>query len=121
MIGVADDKDVLGKADALLRRHQVGSDTGSVPVLTDRFEPVPPPASRAAPAEPPTAEEAELVARVTDAVSARLAMELERRVTHELTPQMDAAIERAVAQLRGELAATVAQAVAEALRAPHVK
>ena len=40
---MSSDKDVLGKADALLRRHTLaapgeGSDTGGVPVLTDLIE-----------------------------------------------------------------------------------
>ena len=32
---MASDKDVLGKADALLRRHAAGTEAGGVPVLTD--------------------------------------------------------------------------------------
>jgi hypothetical protein len=40
---MAGDNDILGKADALLRRHSLaspgsGSDTGGVPVLTDLID-----------------------------------------------------------------------------------
>ena len=119
---MAEDKDVLGKADALLRRHQVGVDTGGVPVLTERFQP--PPAVHAvqgAEALDLSAEERALVERVTQAVEARLAADLERRVTREIGPRMDEAIASAVQELRGELAGTIAQAVREALKAGPVK
>jgi hypothetical protein len=117
---LADDEDVFGKADALLRRRSLappadGTQMGGVPVLTDLV------------GEPPGPQDAlttdiarEVFDRVIAAVEGRLTTELERRVTERLVPDMNSAVVSAVADLRPELAKTIADAVAEALarRAP---
>jgi len=117
---LADDDDVLGKADALLRRRSVappadGAQTGGVPVLTDLV------------GEPPGAQDAlvtdvarEVFDGVIAEVEARLTDELERRVAERLRPDINSAVVSAVADLRPELAKTIADAVAQALdrRAP---
>lgn len=119
---MAEEKDVIGKADALLRRHQAGSETGAVPVLTEVWEPrAPKPQEPAEPEEQSDDFETQLVERVSQAVEARIARDLERRVTHVVAPQMDNAIAEAVRDIRAELRETVAQAVAEALRGRAVK
>jgi hypothetical protein len=111
------DKDVLGKADALLRRaggSPIGTATGGVPVLTELVE---------APAPPD--EEAELARAVFDRVWAevesRLAAELERRLAQHLVPQVHAAVASAIGDLRQELANSIGDAIKEALarRAPR--
>ena len=112
---MADDDDVLGKADALLRRRSVappadGAQTGGVPVLTDLV------------GEPPGAQDAltseaarEVFDRVIALVEARLVAQLERRVADRLAPEVNSAVVSALADLRPELAKTIADAVAEAL------
>jgi hypothetical protein len=112
---LADDDDVLGKADALLRRRSVappadGSQTGGVPLLTDLV------------GEPPDASDAltgdvahEVFDRVIAEVESRLTAELERRVAERLAPEVNSAVVSALADLRPELAKTIADAVAEAL------
>jgi hypothetical protein len=138
-----DPGDVLGKADALLRRRSIappasGAETGGVPVLTDlvpedaapREEPAPAPApatpNGASPSEPAAAQmpprapvdEAlarELVASVTAQLEARVAADLERRVTAYLVPEVRTAVAAALAELRRELADAIAEAVAGAL------
>jgi hypothetical protein len=117
---LADDEDVFGKVDALLRRRSVappadGSQTGGVPVLTDLV------------GEPPGPQDAlttdiarEVFDRVIAEVEGRLTAELERRMLERLAPDVNSAVVSAVADLRPELAKTIADAVAEALarRAP---
>jgi len=117
---LADDDDVLGKADALLRRRSVappadGSQTGGVPVLTDLV------------GEPPGAQDAlttevarEVFDRVIAEVEGRLTAELERRVAERLLPDVNSAVVSAIADLRPDLAKTIGDAVALALarRAP---
>jgi len=117
---LADDDDVLGKADALLRRRSVappadGSQTGGVPVLTDLV------------GEPPGAQDAlttevarEVFDRVIAEVEGRLTAELERRVAERLLPDVNSAVVSAIADLRPDLAKTIGDAVAQALarRAP---
>ena len=112
---MADDDDVLGKADALLRRRSVappadGSQTGGVPVLTDLV------------GEPPGAQEAltndvarEAFDRAIAEVEGRLTAELERRVAERLLPDVNSAVVSAIADQRPELAKTIAAAVADAL------
>ena len=112
---MADDEDVFGKVDALLRKRSVGapadgSQTGGVPVLTDLV------------GEPPGAQDAlttdiarEVFDRVIAEVEGRLTAELERRVADRLAPELNSAVVSAIADLRPDLAKTIADAVAEAL------
>jgi hypothetical protein len=138
-----DERDILGKADALLRRHSVappadGSETGGVPVLTDLVETPdgePPPPTEIAPTEPvaetlpplseaPAAESditREVVNRVMAKVEARLASQLERRVLEHLPPQVHAAVVSAMGDLHQELANAIGDAIAEALERRQVK
>ncbi len=138
----ADAGDVLGKADALLRRHSIappasGSETGGVPVLTDLVaeapaarESAPAPREEPAPVEtaalgepssesPRTpADEAlarELVASVMAQVEGRIAADLERRVAEYLVPEVRTAIAAALADLRPEIAQAIGEAIAGAL------
>ena len=123
-----DDRDILGKADALLRRHvppRTGSPDGAdVPVLTELITP------GAAPAAPPSQDggllhadtsasrEAftrDLVAEVVSAVQGRLAQDLERRLTQQVTAEVQAAVAATLGDLRQDIANAVGDAVAEAL------
>lgn len=109
------DKDILGKADALLRRHSgVGSDTASVPVLTDLIDD---------PAKAGGAEEIarEVFARVTAEVEARLTADLEKRLADQLVPHIHAAVAGAIADLRQELMNSIGDAVTAALERRNVK
>ena len=112
------DKDIFGKADALLKRHSAGrpgTDTQGVPVLTDLVDSSVPPG---APTDPLARE---VFVRVMAQVEGRLTSELERRVTQHLLPQIHAAIAGAVGDLRQEIANTIGDAVTEALKARNVK
>ena len=118
---MSSDKDVLGKADALLRRHTVaapgeGSDTGGVPVLTDLIED--PSAARA-----PTGDELarDVFSHVMTEVEKRLAADLERRIAQHFAPQVHAAVAAALGDARQELARVIADAVAEAIARRQVK
>jgi hypothetical protein len=133
-----EDRDVLGKADALLRRGikppADGSETGGVPVLTDlvetpaeepveapepdAFEP-PPPLSGMAEVGPDLTRE--VIDRVLAEVEHRLAADLERRVLEHLTPQVHAAVASALGDLHQELANAIGDAVTEALRARQAR
>jgi hypothetical protein len=116
---LADDKDVFGRADALLRRNAPaapagGADTGGVPVLTDLV------------GEPPDAQLSsdiarEVFARVLAEVEGRLANDLERRVAANLVGQVRTAIAGAVAEMRQDLGNAIADAVAQALNQRNVK
>ena len=102
------EKDVLGKADALLRRHAGGgSDTSGVPVLTDIVD-------------TQDAEAAELVrqitARVMTTLEERFAPDLETRLVEQLSVQVQAAVMVALDDLKEDLARTIGAAVAEALK-----
>ena len=122
-----DDRDILGKADALLRRHvppRTGSTDGpDVPVLTELITPGGQAASAAAsPAPPreagiPTRESLtrEVVAEVVDTVQARLAQDLERRVAQKVTAEVQSAVAAVLGDLRQDIADAVGDAVAEAL------
>lgn len=131
-----DDGDILGKADALLRRHVPprpgAGEATDVPVLTELITPgapvapatvlddlplAPPPIPAQAPGAhlPP-----ELVAGIVDTVQAHLAQDLERKLATHVTAEVHAAVAAAVANLRQDIAAAVGDAVAEALaRRPH--
>jgi hypothetical protein len=111
---VADDKDILGKADALLRRHagsSPGADAADVPLLTDLIDA---PAHAMPPSDP---VEREVFDRVIAEVEKRITTELERRVARSLVPQIHAAITSAV----GELHKDIARAINEALKSRNVK
>ncbi|MGZ5033485.1 MAG: hypothetical protein ACXWAC_09845 [Usitatibacter sp.] len=118
---MAGEKDIFGKADALLRRHSVGSpatgsDTGGVPVLTDLVNGGVPAPVAAAPAPDPVAELArDVYARVMAEVEGRLAVELERRLAQHLVPQVHAAVASAIGDLHQELANAIGDAVAAAI------
>jgi hypothetical protein len=111
---VASDKDVLGKADALLRRHAVGTETGGVPVLTDLIHD---PKAKAA------AEELarEVFSRVMAEVEGRLAADLEKRLVQHLVPQVHTAVASALGDLHQELANAIGDAVAAALKDRQLK
>ena len=100
---------MLGKADALLRRHATGTETMGVPVLTDLID-------------HPTDDEAtsalahEVFTRVMAQVEGRLAADLEKRLAQHLVPQVHAAVISAIGDLRQELANAIGDAVTEALR-----
>jgi hypothetical protein len=111
---MADDKDILGKADALLRRHagaSAAADPADVPLLTDLIEA---PAAATPPADP---AEREVFDRVAAEVEKRITAELERRVARSLVPQIHAAVAGAV----GDLQPDIARAINEALKARDVK
>lgn len=116
---MASDKDVLGKADALLRRHSVaapggGSETGGVPILTDLVD-----APGAATRSSELAQE--VFTRVMAEVEGRLAADLEQRMLQHLVPQVHAAVASALGDLHQELANAIGDAVAAALEARQVK
>jgi hypothetical protein len=138
----SDAGDILGKADALLRRHSIappasGSETGGVPVLTDLVPEAPaapqaPPSEPAeetisnAPAhEPPPVREPsspgtdalarEVLANVMAQIEGRIAADLEQRVAERIEPQVKAAIVAALDDLRHELAGVIRDAIAGAL------
>jgi hypothetical protein len=111
------DKDVLGKADALLRRHSgnpVGVDTGGVPVLTDLVDPT---VAKA----PEDRLAREIHERVLAEVEARLGTDLERRLARALFPHVHAAVATALAEVKPELSRAVSDAVAAVLEARQVK
>lgn len=116
---MASEKDVLGKADALLRRHSIaapatGSDTGGVPILTELVD-----------APMFVGHEAEELARevftrVMAEVEGRLALDLEKRLAQHLMPEVHSAVASAIGDLRQEFANAIGDAVSEAL-ARHKK
>jgi hypothetical protein len=109
------DKDILGKADALLRRHSpASSETGAFPVLTDLIDD---------PAKAGDTEEIarEVFARVTAEVEARLVLDLEKRLADQLVPHIHAAVAATIADLRQELMNAIGDAVAAALERRNVK
>ena len=137
---MASDKDLIDKADALLRRHALapGNETGTYPVLTDLVVPPELQEKPAAAEEPgvaePLAEEPsaapgkedtrlreEIVARVLEDLRTRLGVELERQVAEALAPQLRAAVAAALAGLQDRLAAVVAEAVERSLGDRPVK
>jgi len=104
---VEGEKDVLGKADALLRRAAgTGIDTGAVPMLTDLVD-------------DPNGAHSELArdvfTRVMLQVEGRLAHDLEARLSQHLAPHVHAAVLAALGDLRQELANAIGDAVSEAI------
>ena len=118
---MASDKDLIGKADALLRRRIAapadGSDTGGVPILTDLVEA---PAESPAPARYDDLTQ-EVINRVMAEVEQRLAADLERRLVEHLTPQVQAAVASALGDMHQELANAIGDAIAETLERRQVK
>ena len=93
---MADDKDVIGKADALLRRHSIAApgspeDTGGVPLLTDL---VPDPSALS---EADAAVAKEVGEQVRQEMEARLIAEMQR-LRRELAAAVDAAVAGALAR-----------------------
>ncbi len=115
------DKDVLGQADALLRRHAnpVGTDTGAVPVLTEFFDAPPSANAPVPPAVAPLVSEVQQ--RVLEQLQGPLTEDLENRVLQHLVPQVHMAVATAVADLQQQLANAIGDAIAEALRERQVK
>ena len=112
---MASDKDVLGKADALLKRHaQGGSDTGGVPTLTELVHD---PRAKAAMEE----LSREIFNRVMAEVEGRLAADLEKRLVQHLVPQVHTAVASALGDLHQELANAIGDAVTAALRDRQLK
>jgi hypothetical protein len=111
------DKDVLGKADALLRRHSLplpgsGGDTGGVPVLTELIE---------APDESTAQLSQAIFERVMQEVEGRLGADLERRLTQHLAGQVHAAVASAIGDMRQELANVIGDAVKQELERRPLK
>ena len=117
---MATEKDLLEKADALLRRHALapGNETGTYPVLTDLV--VPAEAQEPANAEPETPQDPELRDEIVEGVLAelrtRLGADLEREVAETLAPQLRAAVKESLAALEERLGTIVTDAVARALQ-----
>jgi len=105
------DKDVLEKADALLRRHAPGSETGAYPVLTDL---IPDPGEQGDIAR-------EVFTRVMAEVESRLTVDFEQRLADQLVPLIHASVAATVGDLRQELANAIGDAVAAALERRNVK
>ena len=131
---MAGDKDILGKADGLMRRGVnapgSGGDTGGVPILTDIIDEslaTPPAAApahvpaRPAPREPHSDLAREIFTRVIAEVEGRLAADLERRLTQHLIPQVHTAVASALGDLHQELANAIGDAVTRALEARNIK
>ena len=138
------EKDILGKADGLMRRGVnapgSGGDTGGVPILTDIIDEAlaaapaatspgattpgahaPPTPSRPAHREPHSDLAREIFTRVIAEVEGRLAADLERRLTQHLVPQVHTAVASALGDLHQELANAIGDAVTRALDARNIK
>ena len=113
----SNEKDILGKADGLMRRHNPGSDTGAVPVLTEMVQPGAP----AAAPGPHSDLAREIFARVMSEVEGRLAADLEKRLNQHLDPQVHAAVASAIGDLHQELANAIGDAINRALEHRHLK
>ena len=110
---MAGEKDILSKADALLKRHAApGSETGAFPVLTDLID---------APSEATDDIAREVFTRVMAEVESRLAADLEKRLADQLVPQIHAAVAATLGDLRQELANAIGDAVIAALERRNVK
>jgi hypothetical protein len=130
-MSVPSDRDIFGKADALLRKHGPGATDAegeAFPVLTDVFEdgsPRPQASVEAAvealeaPAQGALAQD--VVAKAMAEIEGRLAAELERRLLQHLVPQVHAAVASALGDLHQELANAIGDAVAQALAQRNVK
>jgi len=97
------DKDVIGKVDALMRRHAIplpgaGGDAADVPVLTDVIEPG---------AEP---------ARTADT-----GPDLSEAIYERVMKEVDGRLATGLAGLREELARTIREAIRQELERRNVK
>lgn len=123
---MTDERDLLGQADALLRRHVPPRSTAGpdVPVLTELISP----GGLAAPAQAALSDEdsddavtvdeslrRELVAEAVVAVQAKLADELEDRLAQLVAAEVRESVASALADLRRDITGAVASAVDEAL------
>ena len=118
---MATDKELLEKADALLRRHALapGGETGTYPVLTDLVMPADAQEPVAANADTPPQDAQlrdEIVAGVLAELRTRLGADLERQVAETLAPQLRTAVKEALGALEDRLATIVTDAVARALQ-----
>ena len=111
---MASDKDVLGKADALLKRHAQGGDAAGVPTLTELVHD---PRAKAAMEE----LSREIFNRVMAEVEGRLAADIEKRLVQHLVPQVHTAVASAMGDVRQELANAIGDAVTAALRDRQLK
>ena len=107
------DKDLLGKADGLMRRHSsaVGSDTSSFPVLTDLVD------------TPPAVDPIDSVA-AGDASGAPLddePSEPTEELTARVMQKVDERLQAEMQRVRREVADAVAEAVREVLANRPVK
>jgi hypothetical protein len=122
---MASEKELLDKADALLRRHALGTggETGTYPVLTDLVVPPELAAADEKPPQPAAGDRLhdEVVTRVLAHVKARLGVELERRVAESLAPKLREAVKEALAGIEEQLAAAVADAVKRSMEEGPVK
>lgn len=117
---MANDGDILDKADALLKRHAssaAGSDTAGIPVLTELIEPP----SLTASAEEVGELARDIFTKVLAEVEGRLAADLEKRLIQHLESEVHSAVASALGDLRQELANAIGDAVAEALHQRQVK
>ena len=94
------DKDVAGRADALLRRSTTGSDTGGVPVLTELVGE--PPHSEPPPVELSSTLAQDVFAQVMTQVETRLAADIERRLSERFAADVHAAVADVMQDLRQE-------------------
>lgn len=113
-----EDRDILGKADALLKRHTppAAGEPAEIPVLTDLVE---------APSafNEGTAGEIsqEVFARVMAEVEGRLAAKLEQHLVDHLQSEVRVAVASALGDLRQDVANAIGDAVAEALKRRSLK
>lgn len=114
-----DERDILDKADALLRRHAPRNaglgENADVPVLTELITPG---------GDRPAASDDEftrkLVAEVASAVQARIAQDLEHHLTQKAIAEVHTSVAAALGDIQQDIATMIADAVAEALaRHPH--
>ena len=113
----SNEKDILGKADGLMKRHATGAETGTVPVLTEMVAP-------GAPVATPVQHNdlaREIFARVMSEVETRLAADLEKRLNQHLVLQVHAAVASAIGDLHQELANAIGEAINRALEHRHLK
>jgi hypothetical protein len=112
---MSDDHDILGKADALLRRH--------VPPRTESADDVPVLTELISPGAAADEEEfrRDLVTEVVSAVQSRLAEDFERRLTQHLVTEVQATVAATLGDLQQDIANAVGDAVAEALARRHGK
>lgn len=108
--------DVLGKADALLKRHSAVPESGDIPTLTDIVET---PGGLGEGAAGDIANE--VFARVMAEVEGRLAAVLERQLIQHLEAEVHVAVAGALGDLRQDVANAIGDAVTEALNRRKLK